>query len=338
MNSNSVFGQYQNNGSFLNKTNPFVKLLLVIQLITITFLFPLSTNIYVISGLVTFALFTLLILAFAKVNIFKILKSLTAILTLLILTVLIKVLTYFPGQSEKPIFASLSFSLTWMNISLIVLFIFMLAYLAKYIKINLIFLPLVLVFSFTLLYFLPNYKFYTFQVTLFKKPLFEALFLVIRVICVLFLMSGLTATTSPLELTYGLEKLFYPLKLVGLKIQTFTFVFSLTIRFIPSLGKQIYKITEAQKARGFDLKSANIFRKIKFIVAILIPLFVNSFKAAFELADALDVRGFDLDKPRTESGDYRLKALDWTLILVFSLLTVSAIVLRILGLVYGIKL
>lgn len=338
MSGQQIFGQYQNKGSFLNKTNPFVKLLLTLELITITFLFPLTDNIYLISGLVGFALFTLLILALAKVNIFKIIKSLTAILTLLILTVLIKVLTYWPATDEKAIFEATTFSFSWINLSLVVLFIALLGFVAKYIKINLVFLPLVLVFSFALFYFLPNYGFYSFKVALFKKPLFESLFLVIRVICVLFLMSGLTTTTSPLELTYALEKLFYPLKLIGIKIQTFTFVFSLTIRFIPSLGKQVYKITEAQKARGFDLKSANIFRKIKFIVAILIPLFVHSFKAAFELADALDVRGFDLDKPRTEAIDYRLKAVDWILIVFFSLLTISAIVLRILGLVYGIKL
>ncbi len=82
MSGQQIFGQYQNKGSFLNKTNPFVKLLLTLELITITFLFPLTDNIYLISGLIGFALFTLLILALAKVNIFKIIKSLTAILTL----------------------------------------------------------------------------------------------------------------------------------------------------------------------------------------------------------------------------------------------------------------
>ena len=122
--------------------------------------------------------------------------------------------------------------------------------------------------------------------------------------------SLLTLTTTPTELTDALEYLLKPLKLIKIPVHDLAIIMSIALRFIPGLVEETDKIMMAQKARGANLDSGNLFKKIKAMLPVLIPLFVSAFRRADELADALDARCYNASPTRTKMKVFRIKAGD----------------------------
>lgn len=111
--------------------------------------------------------------------------------------------------------------------------------------------------------------------------------------------SMLTLTTTPMELTDGLESLMSPLKLVRFPVHDVALIMSIALRFIPTLIEETNKIMNAQKARGASFDTGNIFARAKSLLPVLIPLFVSSFRRADELALAMDARCYNATPNRT---------------------------------------
>ncbi|MBD5085914.1 MAG: energy-coupling factor transporter transmembrane protein EcfT [Clostridiales bacterium] len=122
--------------------------------------------------------------------------------------------------------------------------------------------------------------------------------------------SLLTLTTTPTELTDALEYLLKPLKLIKIPVHDLAIIMSIALRFIPGLVEETDKIMMAQKARGANLDSGNLFKKIKAMLPVLIPLFVSAFRRADELADALDARCYNASPTRTKLKVFKVKAGD----------------------------
>ena len=118
----------------------------------------------------------------------------------------------------------------------------------------------------------------------------------------LFLVMGtsvLTLTTTPIELTDGIESLLTPLKLIRFPVHDLAIIMSIALRFVPTLMEETDKIIMAQKSRGADFESGNIFKRIRALVPVIIPLFVSAFKRAEELSYAMDARCYNASKKRT---------------------------------------
>ena len=142
----------------------------------------------------------------------------------------------------------------------------------------------------------------------------------------------LTYTTSPIALTDGLELLLNPLKKIKVPVHEMTMMMSMALRFIPTLIEETDKIISAQKARGADFETGNLFHRAKALVPILVPLFISAFRRADELATAMECRCY-----RGGSGRTKLKQLRFQLrdILTFALgaaVLAGVIVLRSYGL------
>lgn len=129
--------------------------------------------------------------------------------------------------------------------------------------------------------------------------LLNAGFIVARITLIVLGASLLTLTTSPVELADGIESLMYPLKLVKFPVHEFALIMSIALRFIPTLLEETDRIVKAQKARGADFESGNIFKRAKALIPVLIPLLIGSFRRADELADAMDARCYAGSKNRT---------------------------------------
>ena len=114
----------------------------------------------------------------------------------------------------------------------------------------------------------------------------QAVFMAIRLVLLVVGTSLLTLTTSPIELTDGLEKLLSPLKVVGLPAHELAMMMTIALRFIPTLIDETDKIMKAQMARGADFESGNVLSRAKNLVPLLVPLFVNALRRAEELANA----------------------------------------------------
>ena len=128
----------------------------------------------------------------------------------------------------------------------------------------------------------------------------------IRLILLILISSALTYTTSPIALTDGIESLLKPFSKIGFPSHELAMMMSIAIRFIPTLIEETEKILKAQKARGSDIDSGSLFKKIKALVPMLIPLFISAFRRADDLAVAMEARCY-----RGGSGRTRLKQIHY---------------------------
>ena len=126
-----------------------------------------------------------------------------------------------------------------------------------------------------------------------------AIFMAVRLILLIIGSSLLTLTTKPISMTDGLEKLLRPMSYVGMPAEYIAMTMSIALRFIPLLLEETDKIMKAQQARGADFETGNIFRRAKALVPILVPLFINTFRIAEDLAMAMEARCYHGGPGRT---------------------------------------
>lgn len=157
--------------------------------------------------------------------------------------------------------------------------------------------------------------------------IFTALFMAVRIICLVVVSSLLTYTTTPTMLTDALEKLLSPLKLIKVPVATLAMMMTLALRFIPTLIDEIDRITNAQKARGADLDNGGFIKRAKALIPIIVPLFVSSIRRAYELADAMDCRCYTGGNGRTRMKQMKLMPRDFISAAVMALFVAGIIVL-----------
>ena len=115
------------------------------------------------------------------------------------------------------------------------------------------------------------------------EGIIAAVQMVLRIILLIMGTFLMTYTTSPIALTDAMENLLGPLKKLKLPVHELAMMMSIALRFIPTLIEETDKIMSAQKARGADFETGNIFQRAKALVPILVPLFISAFRRADEL-------------------------------------------------------
>ena len=138
----------------------------------------------------------------------------------------------------------------------------------------------------------------TFVIT--KTGVHTTIKMVLRLVLLISGASLLSLTTTPVQLADGVESLMSPLKLIKVPVRDIAMIMSIALRFIPTLFEETNKIIAAQKARGASFDTGNIFARAKAMMPVLIPLFVNSFRRADELAFAMDARCYNATDKRTK--------------------------------------
>lgn len=127
-----------------------------------------------------------------------------------------------------------------------------------------------------------------------------AILMVLRIMLLIVGTSMLTYTTSPIQLTDGLESLLSPLKKLHAPVHELAMMMSIALRFIPTLIEETDKIMAAQKARGADFESGSIVQRARALVPILVPLFISAFRRATDLAMAMEARCYRGGEGRTK--------------------------------------
>ncbi len=152
--------------------------------------------------------------------------------------------------------------------------------------------------------------------TIYAEGITTAVFMIIRIVCLIIGMSLLTYTTSPIVLTDAIERLLSPLKKIKLPVHELAMMMTIALRFIPTLIEETDKIMSAQKARGADLDTGGLMKRAKALVPILIPLFVSAFKRANELAMAMECRCYRGGEGRTKLRQLKAKPMDFMIALL----------------------
>lgn len=164
--------------------------------------------------------------------------------------------------------------------------------------------PIIIMLIFTAvlnMFWTPGREFFAFgMITLTWEGLRKAIFISLRLIFLLQGSSLMTLTTTPNQLTDGLERLLAPLRLIRVPVHEIAMMMSIALRFIPILVEETNKIMKAQSARGADFESGNLMQRLKNMLPILIPLFASAIRRAGELALAMDSRCYHGGAGRTK--------------------------------------
>lgn len=174
--------------------------------------------------------------------------------------------------------------------------------------------PVVFIVAFTALlnlFYTPGTELWSFGILhITDQGIRVAILMVVRILLLIIGTSMLTYTTSPIELTDGLEMLLSPFKKVHLPVHELAMMMSIALRFIPTLIEETEKIIAAQKARGADFESGNLVQRARAMVPILVPLFISAFRRADELAIAMECRLYRGDVGRTRMKQMKLGSVD----------------------------
>ncbi len=168
------------------------------------------------------------------------------------------------------------------------------------------------------------------KLTITKEGLRTAGFMAVRLAFLIIGSSVMTLTTTPNNLTDGLEKLLSPLKVLRVPVHEVSMMMSIALRFIPILLEETDKIMKAQIARGADFDSGGLIKKAKGMVPLLVPLFISAFRRANDLAMAMEARCYRGGEKRTKMKPLQYKKRDViAYVVVFAYLAVCIVVGRI---------
>lgn len=154
-------------------------------------------------------------------------------------------------------------------------------------------------------------------------------FMALRLIYLVIGSSVMTLTTTPNELTDGLEKSMGFLNRVGVPVHEISMMMSIALRFIPILVEETDKIMKAQMARGADFESGNLIQKAKSMVPLLVPLFISAFRRATDLAMAMEARCYRGGEGRTKMKPLRYNRRDYLAYLFYGVYLAAMAGIRI---------
>lgn len=165
--------------------------------------------------------------------------------------------------------------------------------------------PVVLLLMITVLFNLfltrsGDVLFHAWIITITEGGLVTAVYMAVRLIYLIIGSSLMTFTTTPNELTDGIEALLHPLNKIRVPVHEVAMMMSIALRFIPILMEETDKIMKAQLARCADFESGNIIKRAKGLVPLLVPLFISAFRRANDLAMAMEARCYRGGEHRTK--------------------------------------
>ena len=166
-------------------------------------------------------------------------------------------------------------------------------------------------------------------IKIYPEGIATAVFISIRILCLIAGSSLLTYTTTPTALTDAIEQLLSPLKIIKVNAHELAMMMTIALRFIPTLMEETDKIMSAQKARGADLESGGLLQRVRALIPILIPLFVSSFRRAYDLAMAMECRCYQGGEGRTRMKRLRTAPRDWVALAVYMGVTAAIIGLNV---------
>ena len=156
----------------------------------------------------------------------------------------------------------------------------------------------------------------------------NAILMSIRLIYLIIGTSLMTLTTTPNQLTDGLETSLSPFNKIGVPVHAVAMMMSIALRFIPILIEETDKIMKAQMARGADFENGNIIKRAKNMVPLLVPLFISAFRRADDLAMAMEARCYNGGEGRTKMKPLKYSKYDYRAYMVSLLFLIGVIAMR----------
>lgn len=154
------------------------------------------------------------------------------------------------------------------------------------------------------------------NIQIYSGALSNTAFVIVRLLLMISLTTILTATTKPLDLTLAIEWILKPFEKLKMPTHEIAMMVSIALRFIPTIIEETMRIMDAQKSRGVDFENGKLSQKIVAILSLIVPLFSVAFERAYELADAMEARGYVPGVKRTRYHVLKFKAVDFVYLFV----------------------
>ncbi len=180
-----------------------------------------------------------------------------------------------------------------------------------------------------------------------KKRTFLSSLGVILILGVIFFISALpVAIENPIFL--GMRQIGLKLAVLGAACLAFAYiVFKVLGRGLPAemgvalmlgfatvgiMAKQTEQITNAQKARGYDVQPKNIFARVKVLIALLIPIFLATMERSQDISIAILSRGFDYNiSERTYRREFTFHRQDYFVLGILLVIIVGGLLMERFG-------
>lgn len=152
--------------------------------------------------------------------------------------------------------------------------------------------------------------FHIWKLSFTKEGIYQGILTIFRLMAIYLCSTILTMTTSPMNLIFGLEVLFSPLKKLHIPINQLAMIISIALRFMPTIIEEVDNIKCAQKSRGAQFESGNLLVRLQSVLAVLIPILANSLQRANDLAVAMESRCYDCKSSSKVSYNVPYKRMD----------------------------
>lgn len=166
------------------------------------------------------------------------------------------------------------------------------------------------------------------SVSIYEMGIVKAITITVRIILMVVTATLLTLTTKLTDLTNAIETLLSPLKKIGIPTQEIAMMITFTIRFIPILMQETEKIMKAQRARGVNFSSGNIFKRMLNFVPVIVPILMLAFQKAESASLAIEARGYRPGMKRTQIRTLVLQPMDYKAMLVAGSFVIMLIAFR----------
>ncbi|MDO4538187.1 MAG: energy-coupling factor transporter transmembrane component T [Coriobacteriales bacterium] len=145
-----------------------------------------------------------------------------------------------------------------------------------------------------------------------KAALIYSLRLIIGVLAGMLIL----LTTTPSRLTDAFDAMLSPLSRVGLPGHELAMVFSLMLRFIPTLADEAQAVVDAQTSRGGALGEGSMVKRVRAVVPVVVALLASSLHHANDLSRALDARCYEGGIARTHWHPLQMQGRDWLVLAI----------------------
>ncbi|MCD8501815.1 MAG: energy-coupling factor transporter transmembrane protein EcfT [Bacillaceae bacterium] len=168
-------------------------------------------------------------------------------------------------------------------------------------------------------------------VTVSQNGIIRGIFTFSRFVIIVFISTVVTLTTKPIDLTDAINALLSPLNKLKIPVEELSLMLSISLRFVPNLLDETQKVMDAQRARGVEFGEGSLFRQMKTLVPVLLPLFVSSLNRAEEMANVMEARGYQSGKKRSKFRQLHWQKKDTVSVFTIGLVALVLFYMRGMG-------
>ncbi len=163
-----------------------------------------------------------------------------------------------------------------------------------------------------------------------STALVQSVYMAFRIFSLMMAGVMFSLVTSPISITDGLERMLSPFERLGMPVHELAMMYTIAIRFVPTLFDEANHIMTAQAARGASMDDGRLIDRVRFFVPILVPLFASALRHAEELANAMEARCYVGGEGRTHYHILKVRGVDVVALAVFAVYLASLVVIGVL--------